>query len=240
MSPEQPEALPIAHAGLRLAERLFRPTGQPKAGVVIAHGLYSSMQSAKLTRLAQTLTRAGYLCLMYDALGCGDSPGDVRTTTLTSRRDELLDMAQALGQQAPAGLPLAYMGSSLGGTAALLAAQVRPPRCLVCWSTLVDLSALMRRLAAQPQPPDLPLMVDDIPRHDLRAVLAATPQLLVVHGHFDEVVPVEQGLLAHQLAPEPKDLLILPGADHRLSQPADQDQALARTLAWLERHAARL
>lgn len=231
-----PQDLAIAHAGQELAGRLFRPAGAPRAGVVMAHGLYSSMQSEKLTRLAQALARAGHLCLMFDALGCGVSPGDVRHTTLTSRRDQILDAAQALAVAAP-GLPLAYMGSSLGGTAALLAGRVRPPLCLLCWSTPVDLTALMHRLAAQPAPPDLPLMVQDIPRHDLQAVLAASPRLLVVHGQEDEVVPVRQAHLAYRLAPEPKDLLLLPGADHRLSRQEDQNQATARSLAWLGRFA---
>jgi uncharacterized protein len=236
MPQDQPVALPIPHAGQELAGRLFRPALAPKAGVVMAHGLYSSMQSEKLGRLARALAQAGYLCLMFDALGCGDSPGDVRHTTLTSRRDQFLSAVARLERQAP-GLPLAYLGSSLGGTAALLAGRERMPMCLLCWSTPVDLRALMRRLRAQPQPPDLPEMIEDIPRHDLPAVLAASPRLLVVHGQEDEVVPVGQAHTAHQLAAEPKDMLILPGADHRLSRPEDQNQAMARSLAWLERFA---
>ncbi|MBI4800132.1 MAG: alpha/beta hydrolase [Desulfarculus sp.] len=227
-----PKQALIPHAGQPLAGRLYQPPAAPKASAVIAHGLYSSMQSQKLSRLAHALADAGYLALMFDALGCGDSPGDVRQTTLTSRRDQFLAAARFLELEAP-GLPLAFMGSSLGGTAALLAGQVRPPICTVCWSTPVDLTALMRRLHRQPSPPDLPLMVEDIPRHDLGAALAHTRGLLVVHGQEDEVVPVEQARLAFDLAAPPKDLLLLPGADHRLSRLADQDQATARTLAWL-------
>lgn len=229
-----PQEVRIPHAGLELAGRLFLPAVNPRAGVVIAHGLYSSMQSEKLTRLAGALARGGYVCLMFDALGCGASPGDVRHTTLSSRRGQFLSAVAYLEQAAP-DLALAYMGSSLGGTAALLAGQVRPPACTVCWSTPVDLDALMRRLNRQPAPPDLPGMVEDIPRHDLGAALAHTRGLLVVHGQEDEVVPVAQAHLAFDLAPQPKDLLLLPGADHRLSRLADQDQALARTLAWLAR-----
>ncbi|MFH1033742.1 MAG: alpha/beta fold hydrolase [Pseudomonadota bacterium] len=231
-----PEDFGIPHAGRELAGRLFRPEQTPLAGVVIAHGLYSSMISQKLNRLALSLAQTGHLALMFDASGCGASPGDIRRTTLTSRRDQFLAAAQALARVVP-GLPLAYMGSSLGGTAALLAARQRPPLCLACWSTPVDLTALMLRLAAQPQPPDLPEMVDDIPRHDLPAALATCSRLLVVHGQEDEVVPVEQGRLAHHLAGQPKELLVLPGADHRLSGQADQEQATARTLAWLARFA---
>ena len=230
----QPQGNAIPHAGRHLAGRIFQPAGAPRAAVVIAHGLYSSMQSAKLGRLAMALARAGFVCLMFDALGCGDSPGQARQTTLTSRGQQFLSAVQALEQAAP-GLDLAYLGSSLGGVAALLAGQVREPLCTICWSTPVDLTALMLRLASQPDPPDLPEMAADIPRHDLFAAVSRARRLLLVHGQEDEVVPVAQAHLAYHLASQPKELLILPGADHRLSRLADQDQAMGRTLAWLER-----
>lgn len=233
MAVAKTEAVTIALGDLRLAGRLHLPGGPVRGGAVVAHGLNSSMQSAKLTRLAQALAGQGWLALRYDAQGCGDSPGDMRRTTLTGRRDELLAAADWLRQAHP-GLPLAYLGSSLGGTAALLAADIEPPAALVCWSTPTDWDDLLARMAARPDPSDLPALVRDIPRHDLEAILARTSRVLFVHGEADEVVPVDQVRLGHRLAREPKELLVLPGADHRLSRGADQDQAIAATLAWLE------
>ncbi|MCA1988942.1 MAG: alpha/beta hydrolase [Desulfarculus sp.] len=221
----------------RLAARLHQPDRAPRGTAVVAHGLYSSMQSAKLTRLCQALAGAGWLALQYDARGCGQSPGEVRLTTLSGRREEFLAAVAWLGDQAP-GLSRAYLGSSMGGTAALLAADLEPPQALVCWSTPIDLVELMQGLARRPQPPDLPEMARDMARHDLEAVLARVSRVLFVHGEGDEVVPVGQARRAFALAGEPKDLLLLPGADHRLTRPADQDQAIARTLAWLAAHAA--
>ncbi len=195
------------------------------------------MQSVKLTRLALTLAQAGYAALQYDAAGCGDSPGLARHATLTGRVDELLDAADLLGRRFP-GLPVAYMGSSLGGTAALVAADRRTPLCTICWSAPTDLDALFQRLNRKDPRPDLPDMVHDIPRHDLEAVLARTSRVLFVHGEEDEVVPVGQAHRGHELAREPKDLLVLPGADHSLSSLEDQARATAQSLAWLERFAS--
>ncbi len=231
-TPSASQAVAIATGHLRLAARLHRPTTAPRGAAVVAHGLYSSMQSAKLTRLCQALAQAGWLALQYDAMGCGQTPGQVRLTTLTGRRDEFLAAAAWLGRLSP-GLPLAYLGSSLGGTAALLAADRRPPAALICWSTPSDMQQLMRRLGSRPEPPDLPEMAGDLSRHDLEAVLARTIRVLFVHGALDEVVPVGQSRRGHVLARDPKDLLILPGADHRLTRDADQALAIARTLAWL-------
>lgn len=221
----------------RLAARLHRPARAPRGAAVVAHGLYSSMQSAKLTRLCQALAGSGWLALQYDARGCGQSPGAVRLTTLSGRSEEFRAAAAWLGGFSP-GLPLAYLGSSMGGTAALLAADLEPPQALACWSTPIDMAELMRGLARRPEPPDLPEMARDLARHDLEAVLARVSRVLFVHGERDEVVPVDQARRAFALAGEPKDLLLLPGADHRLTREADQDQAIARTLAWLEARVA--
>lgn len=229
-----PEPLAFPLGDLSLAARLHHPA-RPALGVaVVAHGLHSSMQSAKLTRLAQALAGRGWLALQYDARGCGGSPGDMRRTTLTSRRDELLAAAACLAKNHP-GLPLAFLGSSLGGAAALLAADIAPPAALVCWSTPVDWEELLLRAAGRPDSPDLPDLARDIPRHDLDAVLARASRVLFAHGEADEVAPVEQARHGHHLASEPKELLILPGADHRLSRIEDQERAIAATLAWLGR-----
>lgn len=222
--------IPMAEYGL--AARLTAPEAEPRAGVVIAHGLFSFMASEKLTRLAGDLARAGCAALQYDAAGCGDTPGDVMQTTLTGRRDELLVAARWLSQRHP-GLPLVYLGSSLGGTAAILAADIEAPAATVCWSTPTELEALFLKLSGQPDRPDLPALARDIARHDMEAVLARSSRILFVHGREDEVVPVGQAHRGFELAREPKDLLILEHGDHRISDLALQKRATEHTLAWL-------
>ncbi len=228
------EAFRIPFAGGQLAARLHQPPHPAGASAVIAHGLFSSMQSQKLTRLARALAQAGCLALQFDHSGCGQSPGDIADTSLTTRRDEYLAAVEYLRGLAP-GLPVAYLGSSMGGCAAILAAEAAPPACLVAWSTPTDLGELRAKLRAQPDHPPLPALERDIPRYDLRAVLARTSRVLFVHGEQDEVVPLAQAREGHRLARPPKQLLVLPGADHRLSRQADQEQAIAHTLAWVER-----
>lgn len=220
--------------GSHLAARLFQPDGSPRALAVISHGLESSMASQKLSNLAHALTLFGCYTLQFDHLGCGDSPGEARRTTLSRRRDEFLAATAALCQEAPAGLPLVYLGSSLGGTTALLAAALEPPLCTVHWSAPWDFASLVRKLALQPQQPILPDFAADLPHHDLPGLLAATRGMFLVHGERDELVEVAQARYAYGLAPRPKGLVVLPGADHRLSDPADQNTALAHTLAWIE------
>lgn len=228
------ESVNLTHGSGTLAARLHRTQGEPKALAVIAHGLYSSMASEKLTRLGAALAGAECAVLQYDAMGCGDTPGDVRGTTLTGRCAELLSAARYLAEQWP-DAPLVYLGSSLGGTAALLAANQQPPAALVCWSTPTDLAALYAKLSSQPEPPELPALADDIKRHDLASIVGRASRVLFVHGAEDEVVPVEQAQRGFDLAQAPKDLLVLEHGDHRLSDIELQRQATDHTLAWIKR-----
>jgi|Deesub1362A_J573_1020465.scaffolds.fasta_scaffold04716_7 alpha-beta hydrolase superfamily lysophospholipase len=233
--PGSEQAVEIPYQQVRLAGCLHWPSGPARALVVVAHGLQSSMQSEKLTRLARELAAAGYAALRFDHTGCGDSPGDPYAVTLSGRRDELLAAAAFLARQVGEDLPRVYMGSSLGGTAAALAAAVAPPTAVVAWSAPWDLPAVMARLRHDPEVARLTALARDMARHDMSRILPRLRGLLVVHGEQDEVVPVEQARLAHRLAAAPKDLLILPGADHRLSRREQQDRATARTLAWIAR-----
>ena len=221
----------ISHGDIELAGRLHRPSGPAKGAVVIAHGLFSSMQSQKLTALAEALAGGGFTALQYDNTGCGDSPGDINLTTVTSRRDELLSAAEFLAGTEP-GVPFAYLGSSLGGTAAFLAADLRAPACLVLWSAPTDLEELMVRMRTNPEEVKLTALARDLGRHDLDSVLARTRAALFVHGENDEVVPVDQARRGHHLAVEPKKLVIMPNADHRFTDLKDRETATRHSLAW--------
>ena len=89
-------AISIEHNSGHLAGRLYWPP-KPRAGVVIAHGLDSSMQSSKLNQLGQGLKEAGMAALLFDHTGCGDSPGSHKETTLTTRRDDFFVRSRSFG-----------------------------------------------------------------------------------------------------------------------------------------------
>jgi alpha/beta superfamily hydrolase len=206
-----------------------------KAKAVIAHGLDSSMQSSKLTTLAHELCMSGFSAVQFDHMGCGESPGDLRQTTLSTRRDDFLTVAAWLeGQGAKA--PLMYIGSSMGGVAALLAAGVKPPAALVAWVAPVDLADSWQRLLCGPYPPDMPLLEADRPGHDLDAILAGLRRVMLIYAEHDDVVPPKQNAKrAYDLLKEPKELWVVSGADHVFSRPEHRKQVIERSIAWLRR-----
>jgi uncharacterized protein len=55
--------------------------------------------------------------------------------------------------------------------------------------------------------------------------------LLIVHGSDDETVPLAHAMRLYERAGEPKEMVILNGAGHRLRQ---DESAVAAVLTWLE------
>ncbi|MCK4581328.1 MAG: alpha/beta hydrolase, partial [Dehalococcoidia bacterium] len=55
--------------------------------------------------------------------------------------------------------------------------------------------------------------------------------LLLVHGDADELVPLEHAHRLYRQAKEPKELVVIPGARHRLRL---EQKAMAAVLRWLE------
>jgi putative redox protein len=60
--------------------------------------------------------------------------------------------------------------------------------------------------------------------------------VLVVQGECDDVVPPAHASLLFDRAREPRELCLLPGADHRLSDPLHRLEAVKRSRDWLIRH----
>src|SRR5262249_13180167 len=58
---------------------------------------------------------------------------------------------------------------------------------------------------------------------------------LVIQAEADDVVPVEHRATLHARAAEPCDLVVIPDADHRLTDAAHRRAAVAASLEWLER-----
>jgi len=80
-------------------------------------------------------------------------------------------------------------------------------------------------------------LLDDLESLDVpEAVKQITCPVLILHGDADEVVPVEEAHELYACLTNTKRLSILPGTDHRLSDPAVMQRAIAEALDWLTEH----
>ena len=156
--------------------------------------------------LGSRFAAAGYGVLLFDYRGYGGNPGQPTESGLARDARAALDYVEA---HAPEN-PLVYFGESLGAAVAVELASVRPPAALVLRSPFTSLPD-----AARVHYPFLPvgmLLWDDYP--SLARIASVNAPLLVVAGSADTIIPIDQSRTLYEAASEPKDLLVVDGADH--------------------------
>lgn len=200
--------------------------------IVCCHGLFSNKNSDKFYQIAEAFTREGLSVVRFDFGGCGESSGALADTTVTGRLQDLAAvMGYLAGQEGLAG-PYGILGSSLGGYVGLLHAARHPVAALSVWATPCDLPAITHSIPKEDLRKLKQDFFSDIRRHDLAAALGALSSVQVLHGTDDEVVPLEDARRIYAGVKSPKELLVLPGADHSITQPSCRRQAVAASLAW--------
>jgi pimeloyl-ACP methyl ester carboxylesterase len=202
-------------------------------GVVACHGLSAFKDSDKYLRLGEALPAAGLALARFDFRGCGESSGVEEETTIASRIEDVEAVLAFLAEHPRLDGRFGLLGSSLGGFVALHVAARRPGLPVVTWNAPVSLTELANDDLRENRALGVPFALEYATGR--YALAPAVPQHLVIHGDADEVVNLEHGVALHEAALDPCDLLILPGADHRLTNPAHLTRAIDATRAWFRR-----
>jgi alpha/beta superfamily hydrolase len=111
-------------SGARLAARLDRPAGDPRAFALFAHCFTCSKDLFAASRISQALAERGFAVLRFDFTGLGASEGEFANTNFSSNLGDVVAAADHLREQYQA--PGLLIGHSLGGAAVLAAAQRVP------------------------------------------------------------------------------------------------------------------
>lgn len=225
--------------GERLA---FLWRGGGSTALIFAHGLFSDKEGAKAKALQALCQQRGLGFLSFDFAGCGESEGDVSDTTLTGRIAQLrsaMDFAASRGAR-----EIVLVGSSFGGCCVLFAAGEPAVQAAVFVATPFDF-----RLFGDPPSGEVvevdgyPLkrrFFEDLKGYDPKEAASKIKHALVIHGEKDGVVPISHGRALFAALSEPKASLWLPTGDHRLSDRADLEAAIAKIGAWLARCGIRI
>ena len=230
----------ITAGNRRLRGTLHRPemAAAQIPAVIGIHGLLSNRQSQKQIALAQSCVARGMAYLRFDHRGCGDSEGHLATDTSLSAR--MLDLKAAwdtLTRQAWIDAQrIGLFGSSFGGTVALAVAARNTHGAVVTLAAPLNSRPLME-LAGTPAAQSIPSTFFT-PRHefDLTPRIPTVTHLLTCHGKADEIVPVAHARKIHGLAGKPKELLLFPKGDHRISTASHREMLLRQTVSWFDRH----
>lgn len=223
--------------GLRLAGTLYLPPEQTHRVVIGCHGLISDRTSPKQAVLAGQCNLRKIAYLAFDHRGCGQSDGDFeQVTTVPGRCRDLLAAVQFIRTQTRLGQEIGLFGSSMGGTVCLAVAGEIRPSAVVTVSAPVNSATLIRnRHNTEDTGNFSDSFYENNLQFDIAAKVSAVDHLLVFHGDADETVPVSHGRQIHAAAGSPKRIIVQKGGDHRMSDPAHQDEFIRETVAWFNR-----
>jgi fermentation-respiration switch protein FrsA (DUF1100 family) len=193
--------------GLTLAGWLVPPR-RPDRGVTVLVANGNGGDRSLRAPLARTLSAHGLRVLLFDYRGYGGNRG--RPSEAGLARDVRAARDLLVG---PLGTPedrIIYFGESLGTAVVTRLAAEHPPGGLLLRSPFVDLATV-----AHVHYPVLPARLLLRDRYRLvRHLRHVQVPVTVVSGSRDSVIPPAQSRAVAEAAPDLRDHVVVPGADH--------------------------
>ena len=238
--------------GLTLWGQIHRPVGDQKVpGLLVCHGLPAGPPNPSdrgYAELADRLAEAGFATLIFNFRGTGASEGDFEIAGWLRDARQALEYLVRRPFVDPAHVGL--IGFSAG---ALIGCQLAAEDPRIAAFVSCAGPAEIRRLADPVSAaafldqaraigiirnPDFPKSIDEwaaqfraIRPIDVIDRIAPRP-ILLLHGARDDVVPIADAQALYDRAGDPRELVILPEAGHRLRiEPGARDVVLD----WLKR-----
>lgn len=218
--------------GLSLKGVLHLPDGKRSPVVIGSHGLYSSGSSPKQIALAEQCNRSGIAYFRFDHRGCGRSEGEFDlVTSLEARCQDLIAAVETITNRIDTGGCLGLFGSSMGGTVCLGAASRVAADAVVTFAAPIrsDLAGNQSEMSGSD------IFFDAAKRKfDITEELSKISNILIFHGEADDVVPVSHAREIHQLARNPKKIIIQKQGDHPMSNKEHQQEFVREAALWFK------
>ncbi len=232
------QRLTIPVGGMNLAAVLHLPeVGQRWPCVVAAHGLLSSKDSDKYIQVGEEFSRVGLAVCRFDFRGCGESGGRLADTTVGQRVTDLRAVVESMRAHPALNGRVALLGSSLGGYVSLFVAnQDFKVKAVAAWATPANLDDLAERPDRVREQGLGDTFIAELKEGQYLRAPVGTRYCLVIHGDQDELVPKEHGRRLFELALNPRQLEVIPGGNHQLTDSAHRREAIRLSLDWIGRY----
>ncbi len=238
--------------GIAIVGQLYLPGDKTQYPVVcLCHGVPSGNPpdpgDGGYPLLAEKICRDGFAVLIFNFRGTGDSGGNFDILGWTRDLQAAIDYLWSLADIDKSRLSL--VGFSAGAAVSVyVASRDKRVSGVAACASPADFSFFteadepksvidrFRKIGAI-QDADFPPSAEEWFEHfrvvtPVNHVAGITPRpLLLVHGSEDETVPVSHAHHLYEKAGEPKKLVIIDGAGHRLRQ---DDRATGAVMDWLE------
>jgi len=215
--------------GIALKGWFVKPASHPAKApvIVICHGVGAN--KSDFTELAVALSRRGYFVLLFDFRAHGESSGSRSSLGYHEQKDiaAALDFLKARSEVDPKRIGI--YGFSMGASTAILAAaRTHAFSAVVVDSAFTSLKDLARSVITGfyhlPSFPFLHLAVLGYELYFQTGINNISPvsaikdispaPVFIIAGDGDKLIPAENGRKLFTAAGEPKELWIIPNADH--------------------------
>ncbi|HIN79503.1 MAG TPA: alpha/beta hydrolase [Planctomycetes bacterium] len=205
--PDEAEEIEFASADGTELSGVWFPAEEASAVLLHCHGNAGNISHR--FHVARHWQDLGWSVFLFDYRGYGRSHGKPTEEGMIADARAAIAMARRLS-----GNDVVAYGRSLGTVPAVVLACEGETVGLILDSPFLDAQAMAREILPIPGLGKLlRIGLDNSSR-----IGSITCPLLVLHGEEDEMVPLEQALEVHRLAPEPKRLVVIPGGRHNDSR----------------------
>lgn len=235
----------------RISGRLhWKHSAGERPGIIFCHGLFSTKDGYKITRLAEPIVESGFTLLTFDFSFMGESGGDISELSVLQ---EVNDLHSAYGFLRGKNIETMHLaGSSMGGVVSLLYSARRPAglksitliatpvlveNLMVLISGTGDISSLPEKeftlIDGRRIPNSFFLEASRINMYDILNAIAAPA--LIIHGEKDAVVPHDNALWLHEKLNVPKKLITIDDGDHNLVNDHEVNIIRDQLIEWIGR-----
>lgn len=237
----------------QLAGRLELPINQkPHNFVIFAHCFTCTKNLTAVKNVGRALTNAGFGVLRFDFTGLGESEGDFENTNFSGNVEDLTEAAEFLEKNFMA--PTLLIGHSLGGTAAIFAAEkIASIKAVAVINSPSDPAHVMHLLKENKDEitkngkakvnlggMDFTItkqFLDDLENKPLTEIVKKFKKaLLILHSPQDKTVEIKNAEKIYKAAHHPKSFVSLDGVDHLLSKKEDSKYVGNVIAGWASRY----
>ncbi len=236
--------------GKNLAGRIYLPEKRNGAGVVFSHGLFSTKDGYKITRLSRDIVSSGLALLTFDFSFSGESGSSISDISLGQ---EVRDLSCAVDFFKKCGIrTLHLMGSSMGALVSLVYASMQHTAVasLVLIAAPVDIRRVFMpdKVGAgiEAYPENETTIIDGVPVKNsffrelietdmVEALKKIEAPVLAIHGGRDAVVDIENLSMLESCLPARLKKIIIEDGDHNLTRDSDLEVIRSAIVSWLKK-----
>ena len=223
----------------------FIPALNPRGTIILCHG-YGTNRGDCL-EWAKFLHDHGYSSLLFDFRGHGESEGKYCSLGYYETKDLRAAIRFAKKREEDS---MGAMGFSMGGTVALMvAAEDSRLAAVVTDGAYLSFHSVVgsfaRKYFKAPKYPFIPPAIwaaglrlhfnpEDVDLRQRVGSIAPRP-ILIVHGEEDREVLLSDAEAIYRAAGEPKELWLIPGADHSTTYAVDRESYEQKVLEFFDR-----